>query len=397
MKKSICVLVNDPYSGFNGSYLQALKLVKNLVEKGESVYILACRYSPDVYWDLTECEIDGVHLFYLDSKFFSKYKLLSYCIVLFALLKLKKITSIVQIITSGYIFPVIIYKFLSNGIVILVTTSDRFKTKGSSFNLVGKFKLKLISNVDKIIVKSDSLFNKYSKLINPIKLKKIKNGVDTVLYSPASDNVVTKIKEKFNINANSIVILFVGNILKDKGVKELVDAFIAEVKTKSYKLVLVGDETLEPVYVETLRNTIIRKGYQAQIQFIPPLTEIHQLYQIANAFILPSRREGFPNVVLEAMATGIPCYVTKLSYVSDIKNILTYVFEIGDENTALRQIITNCSNGINNQKIEESIQYIEQNYSQSRVVDSYIELYRMLGHSIITDDIDKQPEKSKIF
>jgi len=379
VKKSICVLVNDPYSGFNGSYLQALKLTKSLVSKGESVYILANRYSSSTYYSLTECEIDGVHFFYLDSKLFLKSKFFSYIVVFLALFKLRKTISIVQIITSGYILPVIIFKAFSEVKVVLVTTSDRFKQKQKSLNLLEKFKLKLISKTDKIVVKSDVLFDKYRQLVEPVKLIKIKNGVDTDLYRSVSEKMVSEIKRRYGISLDSIVILYVGNIVREKGVRELVDAFITEVniEKESYKLILVGDERLEPDYVRSIKNTINSKGYEKVIQLIPPLEKIHELYQLANAFILPSHREGFPNVVLEALSTDVPCYVTKLSYVSDINKYLSHTFNVGDEANAIREIIRDYSDTSKKNRCESS-KFIKKYFSQNVTTISYIRLYRML-------------------
>src|SRR5207245_3252238 len=58
-------------------------------------------------------------------------------------------------------------------------------------------------------------------------------------------------------------------------------------------------------------------GIADRVKFVEHAADIERLYDAADVFVLPSTREGAPNVVLEAMASGLPCIVTRLPGVTD--------------------------------------------------------------------------------
>ncbi len=101
-------------------------------------------------------------------------------------------------------------------------------------------------------------------------------------------------------------------LVKDKGVNELIDAFIQiSKKHLNAKLLIVGhtEADLDPLLPEHLHNiefneSIIEVGFQKDIR--PYLA-------IADLFTFPSYREGFPNVILQANAMGVPCIVSDIN------------------------------------------------------------------------------------
>ena len=128
-------------------------------------------------------------------------------------------------------------------------------------------------------------------------------GVDLEYYKP--DNY------SFTPDVASFTFVFVGRIVREKGINELVSAFDRLHREKpNIRLVLVGDtEDDDPILYETLcrikkKNGIIAVGRQS---------DVRPYYAQANALILPSYREGFPNVVIEAGAMGLPCIVTDIN------------------------------------------------------------------------------------
>ena len=106
--------------------------------------------------------------------------------------------------------------------------------------------------------------------------------------------------------------VFVGRIVRDKGMNELVGAFKRlHEEFPEVRLVLVGpfEDALDPVLPETRaeieRNTCIEAvGLQK---------DVRPFYAAADALVFPSYREGFPNVVLEAGAMGLPSIVTDIN------------------------------------------------------------------------------------
>ena len=139
------------------------------------------------------------------------------------------------------------------------------------------------------------------------------NGINLSIFNPEiyRKEEVTKLKKELGILPQDFVYLFVGRMVNDKGIKELVDSFVGLQKAnQSIKLLIVGSNTkfhdLIPENIEKELNTnpdIIQVGWQ---------TDVRPYFAISNVFVFPSYREGFPNVVLQAGAMG------KFSIVTDI-------------------------------------------------------------------------------
>lgn len=150
------------------------------------------------------------------------------------------------------------------------------------------------------------------------------NGIDTAYFSKEQVSVQEQqtLKKELDINENDFVFIFVGRLVGDKGINELVTAFSKlssdnpQPTTVNLKLLLVGplESELDPLEPETLKEiesnpNIINVGFQ---------TDIRKYYAVANALIFPSYREGFPNVVLQAGAMELPCIVTDINGSNEI-------------------------------------------------------------------------------
>ena len=160
-------------------------------------------------------------------------------------------------------------------------------------------------------VKNDLLENRITK--KPIKVLGYGNvkGVDMDRFSRRSE--VMK-KAQSLINNASFTFLFVGRIVRDKGINELCEAF--EQLNKQYpntRLFLVGsfEDDLDPIS-EKARSII---DNTSTVYAIGPQYDDDLLayYAASDCFVFPSYREGFPNTVLEAGAMGLPCIVTNIN------------------------------------------------------------------------------------
>jgi glycosyltransferase involved in cell wall biosynthesis len=151
------------------------------------------------------------------------------------------------------------------------------------------------------------------------------NGIDTRYFSPThfSEQQNQDLRRQLGIQADDFVFIFVGRIVGDKGINELVKGF-RERPQKSLslgegfreRLLLVGplESDLDPLKRETLQEiesnpNIITTGFQA---------DVRPYFAIANALAFPSYREGFPNVVMQAGAMGLPSIVTDINGCNEI-------------------------------------------------------------------------------
>lgn len=145
------------------------------------------------------------------------------------------------------------------------------------------------------------------------------NGIDTSYFdrSHFSEQDKDSLKSELGILPTDFVFVFVGRIVADKGINELIAAFINIQKLrKEVKLLLVGpfEQELDPLNEETMNqissnNAIISIGYQL---------DVRPYFAISNSLIFPSYREGFPNVVMQAGAMGLPCIVTNINGCNEI-------------------------------------------------------------------------------
>jgi glycosyltransferase involved in cell wall biosynthesis len=211
------------------------------------------------------------------------------------------------------------------------------------------------------------------------------NGIDTKYFSLENLNkvIVTNLRSDLNFISEDIVFLFVGRIVKDKGVNELVKAFLKiNQKYKNSKLLIVGsfEDEINPVS-EFTKQEIINNN---KITYVGFQIDVRQFFAIADVFILPSFREGFPNVVLQAGAMELPSIVTNINGSNEIikDEFNGLIIEPQNENHLYfaieRYILDNNLRNNHKQKIRQNI---IQKYNQKDVWNATIEEY----HNIINE------------
>jgi len=145
------------------------------------------------------------------------------------------------------------------------------------------------------------------------------NGIDVSHYSndAVDKNIATKLKEDLGIVEDDTVFIFIGRVVKDKGINELAEAFdaISKINPKA-KLIIVGpsEDHLDPVDPATESIITTNKNIHA----VGLIKDIRPYLFISDIFVFPSYREGFPNVVLQSNAMGIPCIVSDINGSNEI-------------------------------------------------------------------------------
>ena len=167
------------------------------------------------------------------------------------------------------------------------------------------------------------------------------NGIDTQYFDPEQYPVPDKekLRTSLGIQENDAVFIFVGRMVGDKGVNELVGAFSQLSKNyNNVKLMLLGsrESHLDPLLPETeaainRHPGIISMGWQR---------DVRPFFAISDILTFPSYREGFPNVVLQAGAMGLPSIVTDINgcneIIEDGKN--GYIIPVKDPNSLYQKM-----------------------------------------------------------
>lgn len=148
------------------------------------------------------------------------------------------------------------------------------------------------------------------------------NGIDTTFFSQAHFTATDKenLRKSLGIHEKDFLFIFVGRLVGDKGLNELITAFVNLSKStssaKPVKLLLVGafESELDPLNASTviaIKNNlnIISVGFQK---------DIRPYMAISDVLVFPSYREGFPNVVMQAGAMGLPSIVSDINGCNEI-------------------------------------------------------------------------------
>jgi len=176
-----------------------------------------------------------------------------------------------------------------------------------------------------VFTNSNGLY-KYIIVNNYVSKNKLKvigngssNGVDINYFSPTSVSVKEKEKLKLSLGIleNDFTFVFVGRIVADKGINELINAFdTISFQNNAIKLLLVGEQEshLDPLNENTLKlissnKNIIKTGFQK---------DIRPFLAVSDALVFPSYREGFPNVIMQAGAMELPVIATNINGCNEI-------------------------------------------------------------------------------
>lgn len=226
----------------------------------------------------------------------------------------------------------------------------------------------------------------------------IPNGVDTNRFQPAASLQERKlIRQKLGIEKDDQVVLFVGSILPRKGVDLLIEAWPNLISHNSkVRLVLVGAygeratvalskrQSMLLDYSNKIAKMVENSPSKERIIFTGEVANVEEYMRAADLFVLPSKQEGMGNVVLEAMATGLPCILTP--YIG----LPSHEFgQAGREFILLngyspKELAFRINQLLNDKFMMSEIgqlarQWVEKNMSIDKILDQYAAMYRSLA------------------
>lgn len=226
------------------------------------------------------------------------------------------------------------------------------------------------------------------------------NGIDVHYFerTTAIMDQAEQLKRKYAISSTNFVFIFIGRIVKDKGINELVNAFDQLNKKHTFiKLILVGpfEDELDPIHPNTRQlirqnNAIITTGF---------INDIRPYLAASHVLVFPSYREGFPNAPLQAGCFELPMIVSDINGCNEIvqdgvnglvvppKNeiALQKAMETMIVDEALRERCAKASRSI-----------IVHNYSRETVWNALLEEYKnlLMAKRISLTHVSKIPETS---
>ncbi len=208
------------------------------------------------------------------------------------------------------------------------------------------------------------------------------NGINVNRFNKEVLNakILEQVKASFNYQDKCIYLLCIGRLVKDKGIPELINAFVQLQNIYlNLKLVLVGqfENDLDPL-PESALHQIKNNGDIKHIEW----TEYVEYYMAAaNYFVFPSHREGFPNVLLQAGAMQLPIICSTIQGNVDIvtHHQTGLLFEKSNEQQIQQQIEFALANNKAMQSMATVLhQTIQNDYRRENVWQNILEQYKML-------------------
>ena len=174
---------------------------------------------------------------------------------------------------------------------------------------------KMVSRLDAVIAISHAIVEELRGYgIADDKIVRIPNGVDTSRFGPADPSAKSDLRRQLDLPDRPMV-LFVGSIFPRKRPHLIVEAF-SRIAADG-QLVLVGP-VQDEAYHRRILATIAEHGLTERVTVRDYTPSIEDYYRAADVYCLPSRAEGMPNSVLEAMASGLPAVCTAISGTTDL-------------------------------------------------------------------------------
>ncbi len=221
------------------------------------------------------------------------------------------------------------------------------KVHGTDINVYGaeplkRFQIKhALNRCRRVVAVSQALSDRMIEIgVTPQKIAVVYNGVDPNLFYPIDRDVA---RRALGLDTATQIVLYVGNLLRSKGCLDLLEAAaLSARKNPRLRLVMVGGGA----DLATLRRRAIELEFEDRLLLPGRLEHIVlvQWFGASNVFCLASHAEGVPNVVLEAMACGLPIVATAVGgipeivpelagvtvpagHVDDLANALTHALE----------------------------------------------------------------------
>lgn len=210
------------------------------------------------------------------------------------------------------------------------------------------------------------------------------NGIDLDYFdrSKINDKKYLKLKNNLGINEDSFVFIFIGRLVKDKGITELISAF-TNLNNKKFKLLLVGqiESDHDPLFSETLEQISTKEG----IISVGFQRDVRPYLAISDVLVFPSYREGFPNVVMQAGAMELPSIVTDINGSNEIiinneNGIVVPVKNVLILQNAMEKIYKDVN--FRTKLKNNSRKMIADRYQQNVVLEALLDEYQTLERNV---------------
>jgi glycosyltransferase involved in cell wall biosynthesis len=219
----------------------------------------------------------------------------------------------------------------------------------------------------------------------------IPNGVNLKRFRPADGSEERQeLRHALGIAKDDLVVATVGAVMPRKGHDLLLESWVGLAKRfPSAHLLIVGPraDLHDPKLADfgaRLRELVERSGAPDRVHFVGMAENVEAYLRAADLFVLASQREGFPNSVLEAMATGLPAVLTRFIGFSERLGRADEQYRLADATpdalgTAIAGLLDDAE--LRRRLGRAAQRWVSENLDVERSLDRYASLYRELAHA----------------
>lgn len=374
MQVLMCISLFHPFVG--GSERQAQALAKALIRRGHSVTVVTQKFPHLPPSEVIE-EIP-VHRQILAIGRGPIYGIFYLISLLFFLLRHRRRYQIIHVhhLYLDAFASSLVGRFLRKPVLAKVAcggyVGDMARLKRTRFSPLFFAAARWL---DRIVAPSAQI---HEELIDhgfdPKRIVRVPNGVDTEAFRPVLDREMTK----RSLGLQGKLVSFAGRLDPQKGLIFLLQAWeMVAAKQPDATLLLLGKGTQEG----ELKGLADRLGISKRVMFLGEKVDVKPYFQASDVFALPSLAEGLSNVLLEAMATGLPCVATRVGgnvdlIVDGINGLLVEPRDAHQLAEAILRLLQDpdfaTDLGVAARRT------VEHGYSMEEVADRYIKLYQEL-------------------
>ncbi len=221
----------------------------------------------------------------------------------------RTVTAVHVVMHPDYLIPALVCGLLNRSVLQWITDGDVARSLGWRDGRLRALQIRVRRWLTARTV-NVSLTETMSQELNEVGVSPgevIPLGVDTNRFQAPDSMDRAAERSGRGLMPEDVVILFVGHLEPRKGIDLLIQAVAQLRKSCPWQLWIVGDDHPGLSYSRALKSLAARRDVQTRVKFIGAVREVESCFRIADVFAIASEREGLPNVLLEAMAHGLPC------------------------------------------------------------------------------------------
>jgi hypothetical protein len=261
--------------------------------------------------------------------------------------------------------------------VVTYRSFDFTYPKWSNF---AKFIIKLSDlaafKADKIIAISRDIADYAAEYTDRVVI--IPNGI-AINTQKVSESMVDQILGKYSLSKDSYI-FFAGRFTEEKALEDLIEAY-KRLERKELKLVIAGDAYQETDYSRMIKKMAVETDGIIMTGFITGI-ELQVLFSNARLFVLPSRHEGLPHVLLEGLGYGVQVLASDIKANTQFELGAESYFRQGDIEDLKSKILYHLHNKIDEAERLSRFRMLEEKYNWDKIASATVDVYKdiLSGH-----------------